>query len=160
MSRVVKIVFTALLAALLGLGLSPAASADVLIRDAKVADLYIRDSVPSLDQLEKMYAAFFNPNIGLDPKVEVSYHGEKVRPVLEQLMQYSRTMDFFSIQGRAIGPVNINGDRLSVVGQGVAAGFPLTESTFYLVRDGGLWKMDWKEYCAHVACAGDPKFDY
>lgn len=160
MSKLIKVAVVSILAALLGLGLAQPASADVLISQGKAADLYIRDDVPTLDQLERMYAAFYNPNVSINDKVAVSLGGEKARPVVEQAMSFSQAYDYFSIQGRAVGPVNINGDKLTVVGEGLIAGFPATSSTFYLQREGGLWKFDWKTFCQNVACAGDPKFDY
>ncbi|MBF6212362.1 hypothetical protein IU433_18130 [Nocardia puris] len=160
MSKLIKVAVVSILAALLGLGVAQPASADVLIRDAKAADLYIRDDVPSLQQLERMYAAFYNPNVSINDKVAVTLGGEKARPIVEQNMSFSQAYDFFSIQGRAVGPVNINGDSLSVVGEGLIAGFPATSATFYLQREGGLWKFDFKKFCENVACAGNPQFDY
>ncbi|WP_159922772.1 MULTISPECIES: hypothetical protein [Nocardia] len=67
---------------------------DISIRDATAADLYVRDEVPSLEKLERLYAAFYNPNISIDRKVEVSYGGDKVRPVVEQAMSFSQTFDW------------------------------------------------------------------
>ncbi|MGW0182057.1 hypothetical protein [Nocardia sp. NPDC003345] len=160
MSRFVKFALITLVAAIFGLGPTQLASADVSVRNATASDLYVRDESPGLDQLERMYAAFYNPNISLDHKVAVSQGGEKVRPVLEQQMAYSTSLDFFSIQGRAIGPVVIEGDTLTVTGQGLMAGFPMTSATYYLVREDGLWKFDWKRFCANIACSGNPTFDF
>ncbi|WP_067464355.1 hypothetical protein [Nocardia amamiensis] len=160
MTKLIKVAVVSVLAALLGFGLAHPAAADISIRDATAADLYVRDEVPSLEKLERLYAAFYNPNISIDQKVEVSYGGDKVRSVVKQAMSFSQTLDFFTIQGRAVGPVQINGNRLTVRGEGLIAGFPATSATYYLVRDGGLWKFDWKAFCQNVDCAGDPQFDY
>ncbi|MGW4366530.1 hypothetical protein ACWEKT_12865 [Nocardia takedensis] len=160
MLKVIKIATAALFAAVLGFGVAGPAAADVSIRDGRAADLYVSAAVPSLDQLERQFAAFWNPNISLDPKVEVSYNGPGARPALEKVMQSSRTMDFFSIQGRAIGPVNVNGDRLSVTVNGVIAGFPAQTTNYYFIRDAGLWKYDWKATCADLGCQGNPDFGY
>lgn len=160
MSKLLKLVSACLLAALLGLGFAQPAAADVSIRDAKVADLYVRDENPTLAQLEKQFAAFWNPNIGIDPKVEVSLHGDKARPALERVMQYGKTMDFFSIQGRAVGGVNKSGNTLSVRVEGLMAGFPANSTTYHLVRENGLWKYDWKKICQEMECADNPDFGY
>lgn len=160
MSKIVKIAAVCIFAVLLGLGLAQPASADVSIRDAKVSDLYVRDEAPSLDQLERQFAAFWNPRIALDPKLEVSYNGQQARGELEKVMQFSTTYDFFSIQGRAVGPVERNGNNLSVTVQGVMAGFPAQTLKYHFIRDGGLWKYDWKRICQEMQCSGNPNFGY
>ena len=160
MARIIKIAMVCILAVLAGLGLVAPAAADVSIRDSSVGDLYVSSDSPSLNQLERQFAAFWNPNIGIDPKVEVSYNGGAARGALEQVMANSATMDFFSIQGRALGPVEINGDTMSVQVEGVMAGFPATSTRYHYVREGGLWKFDWKRICQEMACAGNPNFGY
>ncbi|UGT63662.1 hypothetical protein [Nocardia asteroides] len=152
------VLFAAIVVSLL-LAAAPA-SADVSIRDAKAGDLYVRAEQPSLDQLERAFAAFWNPNIGIDPKVEVSYNGPGARAELEKVMQYSRTMDFFSLQGRAIGPVQTDGNTLSVTVHGLMAGIPAQTTTYHFIRDAGLWKFDWKRICQQLQCAGNPSFGY
>ncbi|APE35361.1 hypothetical protein BOX37_16975 [Nocardia mangyaensis] len=160
MPRLIRIVSAVVFAALLGLGLAQPAAADVSIRDGKVGDLYVRDEVPNLGQLERQFAAFWNPNIGVGPKLEVSYNGPQARGALERVMASSQTMDFFSIQGRAVGGVNISGNTMSVRVEGVMAGFPATSTTYHFIREGGLWKYDWKATCAEMQCAGNPDFGY
>ncbi|MGX1810666.1 hypothetical protein ACWIGI_33525 [Nocardia sp. NPDC055321] len=156
----IRVAVVAIAAAILGLGFAQPASADFSIREAQASDLYVRDEVPSLHQLEKQFAAFWNPNIGMDPKIEVTYNGPGARPALEQVMQASTMYDFFSIQGRAIGPVQISGDRLSVKVEGLMAGFPATSTMYHFIRESGLWKYDWKATCAEMECSGDPSFGY
>lgn len=160
MSKYCRALFVAVLGALLGLGLAQPANADVSLRDATTSDLYVGDDVPSLDQLERQFAAFWNPNISMDSKVEVSYNGAAARPALERVMESSKTMDFFSIQGRAIEPVQVSGDQLAVTVSGMMAGVPATTTRYHLIREGGLWKYDWKAICQEMQCAGNPDFGY
>ncbi|MGW0178060.1 hypothetical protein [Nocardia sp. NPDC003345] len=160
MSRFIRFATVCILAALVGLGMAQPASADVSIRDSSASDLYVSAATPSLLQLEKQFAAFWNPNIGMDPKVEVSYNGPSARPALERVMANSSTMDFFSIQGRAIGPVQVNGNSMSVTMHGLMAGFPAQNNKYFYIRDAGLWKFDWKQTCAAMQCSGNPSFGY
>jgi hypothetical protein len=160
MSKFIRIAAVCILTALMGFGLAQPASADVSIRDSKAADLYIRDEVPSLAQIEKQFAAFWNPNIGMDPKIEVTFNGPAARPALERVMETSKTMDFFSIQGRALAPINISGNTMTVNVHGVMAGFPATSSVYYYIRENGLWKYDFKAICAEIQCQGNPDFGY
>ncbi|MEU1981417.1 hypothetical protein [Nocardia sp. NPDC019395] len=160
MPKLIRIVSVLVFAALLGLGSAQPATADVSIRDGKAGDLYIRDEAPNLGQLERQFAAFWNPNIGVEPKLEVSYNGPQARGALEQVMANSQTMDFFSIQGRAVGDIDISGNTMSVRVEGVMAGFPATSINYHFIREGGLWKYDWKAICAEMQCAGDPDFGY
>ncbi|MFC6014520.1 hypothetical protein [Nocardia lasii] len=160
MSHLLKIVSAGFFALIIGLGLASPAAADVSIRDSVASDLYVREANPSVHQLEKQFAAFWNPNIGMDPKIEVSYHGSSARPALEMVMQQSKTMDFFSIQGRVVEGPTVSGDSLSVRVNGVMAGYPATTMTYYFVREGGLWKYDWKRICQENQCSGDPDFGY
>ncbi|WP_282785877.1 MULTISPECIES: hypothetical protein [unclassified Nocardia] len=160
MPKFIKVAAIAVFAAILGLGFAQPAAADVSIRDSQVSDLYVRADVPSLHQIEKQFAAFWNPNIGMDAKVEVSYNGPAARGALERVMSNSATMDFFSIQGRALGPVNVAGNTMSVQVEGLMAGFPATSTTYHYIREGGLWKFDWKSICQSMQCAGNPNFGY
>lgn len=160
MSRILQVVIAGAFAVLLASGLASPASADVSIRNSTANDLYVSSDAPGLDQIERQFAAFWNPNIGIDPKIEVSYNGPGARAALEQVMQNSRTMDFFSIQGRAVGPVNISGNQMSVSVQGLMAGFPATSTVYHWIREGGLWKFDWKSICQEMQCAGNPSFGY
>lgn len=160
MPKFIKVATVAVLAVILGLVFAQPVSADVSIRDSQVSDLYVRADVPSLFQIEKQFAAFWNPNIGTDPKVEVSYNGAGARDALERVMQNSTTMDFFSIQGRALDPVQVSGNNLSVKLEGLMAGFPATSTTYHFIREGGLWKFDWKRICQEMQCAANPNFGY
>ncbi|MBH0780488.1 hypothetical protein [Nocardia bovistercoris] len=160
MVRASKFVLACVAVALFGMGAVAPASADVSLRDAKVGDLYVSAAEPSLDQLERQFAAFWNPNIGIGPKVEVSYNGPSARAELEKVMQFSKTMDFFSLQGRAVGPVRISGDSLSVTVHGVMAGIPAQTTNYHFLRDAGLWKFDWKRICQELQCSGNPDFGY
>ncbi|MFT3901249.1 MAG: hypothetical protein QM728_13530 [Gordonia sp. (in: high G+C Gram-positive bacteria)] len=151
----------ALFAGSVTLGLvAPAAQADVSVRDGKTADLYVRAEKPNNGQLERQFAAFWNPRVPTNPKVAVSYGGEKARPALNQVMGMSKTYDYFSIQGRAAGPITINGNRMSVVVHGVMAGFPAQTLRYHWLRDANLWKFDWKRTCAEIKCQGNPNFGY
>jgi hypothetical protein len=160
MSKFIRIAAVCILTALMGFGLAQPASADFSIRASQASDLYVRDEVPSLAQIEKQFAAFWNPNIGMDPKIEVSFNGPSARPALERVMEASKTMDFFSIQGRAIAPVNVSGNTMSVTVHGVMAGFPAQSTLYHYIREGGLWKFDWKATCQEMQCQGDPSFGY
>ncbi|CAM3050610.1 hypothetical protein [Skermania piniformis] len=161
MPKYLRVTLVALFGALLGIGVAQPAGADVSIRNASANDLYLSaDAVPTIDQLERQFAAFWNPNIGLDPKVEVSYNGEGARPALARVMESSKTMDFFSIQGRAYEPVEVSGDALAVTVSGLMAGIPATTTRYHLVRDGGLWKYNWKAICQEMQCSGNPDFGY
>ncbi|MDL9935514.1 hypothetical protein QSJ18_02025 [Gordonia sp. ABSL1-1] len=144
----------------MSVGLTAPASADVNIRTGKAADLPIRANTPSAGDIERSYAGFYNPNVPLEPKYAVSYRGDtpKVRKALQTLMGMSKTYDYFSIQGR-ITKVNVNGNRMSVTGNGVMAGFPATSFTYHYIREAGIWKYDWKANCA-TGCQGNPDFGY
>ncbi|NUS95546.1 MAG: hypothetical protein HOQ36_24570 [Nocardia sp.] len=160
MSKFIRIAAVCILTALTAFGLTQPASADVSIRDSQVSDLYIRDEVPSVAQVEKQFAAFWNPNIGMDPKIEVTYNGPAARPALERVMETSKTMDFFSIQGRALPPFNISGNTMTINVNGVMAGFPAQSSVYHYIREDGLWKYDFKAICAEIQCQGNPDFGY
>ncbi|MFT4202220.1 hypothetical protein [Gordonia sp. (in: high G+C Gram-positive bacteria)] len=160
MLKTVKIAAGALLAGSLALGLAAPAAADVSVRDGKTADLYVRAAKPGNAQLERQFAAFWNPRIPMNPKVAVTYGGEKARPALTQVMGMSKTYDYFSIQGRATGPISINGNRMAVTVNGVMAGFPAQTMRYYYLRDAGLWKFDWKRICSEFKCQGNPNFGY
>jgi hypothetical protein len=160
MPKVIRLAAVCILTALVGLASAQPASADVSIRDSTVSDLYVRADAPSAAQIEKQFAAFWNPNISLEPKIEVSYNGPSARDALERVMQTSTTMDFFSIQGRVSGPIQVSGNSLSVTVQGLMAGFPAQTTNYYFIREGGLWKFDWKAICQELQCSGNPDFGY
>ena len=159
MVKIIKITVACLFALAVAVGSATSASADVSIRDAKVGDLYVRDEQPSPDQLERQFAAFWNPSIGMDAKTEVSYNGPGARDELERVMQFGKTMDFFSIQGHAEG-VQVTGDTMSVTMNGLMAGFPAQSTKYHYIRQDGLWKFDWKQICQEMQCQGDPSFGY
>lgn len=159
MPRVITIAIACVFAILLYTGPARPASA-YSIRDTTVSDLYVRDTSPTVVELAKQFGAFWNPDIPLDPKIAVSYHGDGARPALERVMQQSTTMDFFSIQGRNLGPPKITGNTMSITIAGNIAGFPTQTLNYYYVRDRGLWKFDWKKICRDVQCQGNPNFGY
>ncbi|HMS74499.1 hypothetical protein [Gordonia sp. (in: high G+C Gram-positive bacteria)] len=162
MRRIVRVVLVGLFAIFLSAGLVSPASADVSIRNGKVADLYVRSAQPSVAQMERQYAAFWNPNLPINPKFEVSLNGNNptVQKNLRQVMSMSRSYDFFSIQGRVLGKPVVNGNRMSLRGRGVMAGFPAQSFTYYYVRQGGLWKFDWKANCRASGCNGVKNWGY
>ena len=131
------------------------------VREAKVADLYVRAERPSLSDLEWQFAAFWNPQLPINPKLEVSYNGPAARAELVRVMEYGRTYDFFSMQGNALPPITINGDRMSVEMRGSMAGFPVQQFRYHYLRQNGLWKFDWKKTCVSMGgCSGNPDFGY
>ena len=162
MRHVLRAVTVGLFAVLMSAGLVSPASADVSIRNGKVPDLYVRSATPSVAQVERQYAAMWNPNLPIGPKYEVSLNGGNptVQKNLRQAMSMSRTYDYFSIQGRVVGKPVINGNRMSVRGQGVMAGFPAQSFTYYYVRQNGLWKFDWKANCKASGCQGVTNWGY
>jgi len=160
MSRFIKVAFVSVIAAFVALGSAYPAMAEVSIRDSQASDLYVREDSPSPDQLERQFAAFWNPNISMDSKLEVTYNGAAARGELEKVMQMSTTMDFFSIQGRATGPPQISGNTMSVTVEGLMAGFPAQSTKYHFIREDGLWKYDWKKTCQEMQCQGDPDFGY
>lgn len=162
MVKLIRIAAICLFTALLGIGVAAPASADVSIRDAKASDLYVRSAKPSAQEMEKQFAALWNPNIPLSSKLAVSYKGDtaKVRKQVGGVMAMSRTMDFFSLKGRAIGSPAISGNRMTMSGSAVMAGMPANTTRYHYIRDGGLWKLDWKATCVEVKCNGNPDFGY
>ncbi|MBD0023721.1 hypothetical protein GII33_12015 [Gordonia pseudamarae] len=162
MRRMVRVVTVGVFAMLLSVGLVSPASADVSIRSGKVADLYVRSAQPSIAEMERQYAAFWNPNLPINPKFEVSVNGNNptVQKNLRNVMATSRTYDFFSIQGRVVGKPVVNGNRMTIRGNGVMAGFPAQSFTYYYVRQGGLWKFDWKANCKASGCNGVTSWGY
>lgn len=148
MIKLLRTATIAVFALLLGVGLAGApANADVNIRAGKAADLSVAAANPSTAQLERQYAGFWNPNVPVSPKYAASYRGNtpKVQQQIKKVLANSRTMDFFSIQGRLTSKT-INGNRMTARGNGVMAGFPAQGVTMEYIRDGGLWKFDWKAY--------------
>ena len=141
---------------------SPQRRSPTSIREAKQADLSVRAERPNAVDLEWQFAAFWNPRIPLGPKLEVTYNGQSAaaRKSLEQVMASSQTYDFFSMRGSATGPPRINGDRMSITIRGTMAGFPVQQTNYYYIRDGGLWKFDWKRICSDMQCANNPSFGY
>lgn len=112
--------------------------------------------------MEWQFAGYWNPRVPLGPKMENTYNGQdpKARKAIEQVMASSQTYDFFSMRGSAVGAPKINGDRMSVTFRGSMAGFPVMQPTYYYIREGGLWKYDWKRTCASMGCGGNPDFGY
>ncbi|MCH5643095.1 hypothetical protein [Gordonia sp. ABSL49_1] len=161
--KLFKLVVACVFTVIFGLGLAAApAHADVSVRSAKTADLYVRTAAPGNAELEKQFAALWNPNIPMANKLEVSYRGNtpKVRAQVQKALAYSRQMDFFSITGRSIGAPTINGNRMTMTGSVVMAGFPAKTSRYHYIRDAGLWKIDWKVTCQELQCNGNPDFGY
>lgn len=157
-----RISIIGLFAVLLTSALVSPASADVSIRDGKTADLYVRSAKPSSGELERQYAAYWNPNVPVSAKYAVTYRGDtaKVRQNVNAVMATSKTYDFFTIRGRATGPATISGNRMSAPVAGVIAGLPATSATLYWVRDGGLWKYDQKAFCQKNGCSGSKDWGY
>ncbi|MFB7874902.1 MULTISPECIES: hypothetical protein [unclassified Nocardia] len=146
--------------ALLTTGLAAPALADRSVRDAQVADLYLRDADPSLDAIAGQFAALWNPNLPMGPKQEVSYHGSTVGPALQGILSQGGVYDFLSIQLRATSK-NISGNTMTASMSGVMAGFPASSGTYTYVREDGLWKVDWKATCEGMGgCTGNPDFGY
>ncbi|AUN41799.1 hypothetical protein [Tsukamurella tyrosinosolvens] len=135
-------------------------SADTGVRDTSAADLYVRAEKPSAAQFERQAAAFWNPNISMDQKVAVSVNGAKARPELEKVMAYNKVYDFLGAAARTTGPASVNGSKASVGLSAIVVGFPANGYTYYYVREGGLWKFDWKANCAAMRCTGNPNFGY
>ncbi|MEV6363860.1 hypothetical protein [Nocardia asteroides] len=145
---------------LLTVGAATPALADRSVRDAQVADLYLRDADPSLDAIAGQFAALWNPNLPMGPKQEVSYHGSTVGPALGGILSQGGVYDFLSIQLRATSK-NISGNTMTATMSGVMAGFPASSGTYTYVREDGLWKVDWKATCdALGGCTGNPDFGY
>ncbi|MFF0488192.1 hypothetical protein ACFYTQ_04135 [Nocardia sp. NPDC004068] len=146
-----------------GLLITSAASpalADRSVRDASVADLYVRDADPSLDAIAGQFAALWNPNLPISEKVKVSYHGETAGPALQGILSQGQLYDFLSIQERATSK-SVNGNTMTASLSGVMAGFPAASGTYSYIREDGLWKVDWKATCAGIGgCTGNPDFGY
>ncbi len=148
MSILLKAVTGALFAVLLAVGIAaPAAHADVTVRDAKTADLYMRSAVPSKTEVKRSYAAFMNPNLPLGPKLEVSVNGQANRGELARMIGLSRQYDFFSMKGDVVS-VSVDGNAMTARFHGSMAGFPAQSFTYSYVREGDLWKYDWKRNAA------------
>lgn len=49
---------------------------------------------------------------------------------------------------------------MSVTFEGSMAGFPVQSVRYHYLREGGLWKFDWKEICGEMQCHGNPDFGY
>ncbi|WP_336083865.1 hypothetical protein [Nocardia sp. SSK8] len=160
MKKIVAVLAALGLATLLGIGTAAPALADRSVRDATVADLYLRDADPSLDAIAGQFAALWNPNLPMGPKQEVSYHGSTVGPALQGILSQGGVYDFLSIQLRATSK-NITGDTMTATMSGVMAGFPASSGTYTYIREDGLWKVDWKATCAGMGgCTGNPDFGY
>ncbi|MFW0792742.1 hypothetical protein AAFP30_02905 [Gordonia sp. CPCC 205515] len=160
MKTLIRLIATGFFALLLGAGLATPAHADVDIRTGKAADLPIRSANPSNGEIERSYAAMWNPDVPLAPKYAVSVRGNtpQVQAGIQKAMSMSRTMDFFSIKGRVTGK-SIKGNRMTVTGNGVMAGYPAQSFTYYYLREGGIWKYDWKANCSK-GCQGSPNWGY
>lgn len=135
------------------------ASADTTVRDTSAGDLTVTSATPSSGQLERQAAAFWNPGISLDQKVAVSRGGAKARPALAKVMEFSKVYDFLSAKARVNG-VSVKGDTATATMSAVVVGFPANTATYHYVREGGLWKFDWKANCQSMSCTGNPNFGY
>lgn len=148
MTTAIRAALGALLVLLVSLALgAPAAQAEPSIRSATVADLYLRADKPSKDAVKRSFAAFMNPSLPMGPKLEVSVNGAANRGELQRMMDQSRQHDFFSMKGDVVA-VNVSGNAMNARFQGSMAGFPVQSFTYYYVRQGGLWKYDWKHNAA------------
>ena len=136
------------------------ASADTGVKNTSASDLYVRGASPTAAQFERQAAAFWNPNISLDQKVAVSVNGPKARPELEKVMAFNKVYDFLGAQARATGSAKVNGSKASLPLSAIVVGFPATSYTYFYVREGDLWKFDWKANCAAMGCTGNPNFGY
>ncbi len=136
------------------------ASADTGVRSTSAADLYVRAEKPTAAQFERQAAAFWNPNISMNDKVAVSVNGQKARPELEKVMAFNGVYDFLGATARAVGPANVNGSNATVTLSAIVVGFPANSARYSYVREGGLWKFDWKANCAAMSCTGNPNFGY
>ncbi|MEV0061948.1 hypothetical protein [Nocardia sp. NPDC050718] len=160
MKKIAGLVAALGLAGLLTVGTASPALADRSVRDATVADLYLRDADPSLDAIAGQFAALWNPNLPMSAKEEVSYHGSTVGPALQGILSQGGVYDFLSIQERATSKA-ITGNTMTATLSGVMAGFPATSGTYSYIRENGLWKVDWKATCdAMGGCTGNPDFGY
>lgn len=136
------------------------ALADRSVRDATVAELYVRDADPSLDAIAEQFAALWNPNLPISAKEAVSYHGATVGPALQSILSQGGAYDFLSIQERATSK-HITGNTMTASLSGVMAGFPASSGNYSYIREDGLWKVDWKATCkAMGGCTGNPDFGY
>lgn len=145
MKTMIKAVAAGLFAALMAMGLlAPAAQAAPSVRSATVADLYMRADKPSKLDVTKSYMAFMNPRLPIGPKLEVSVNGAANRGELQRMLDQSRQMDFFSMQGSVVS-VTVNGNSMTARFHGTMAGFPAQSFTYFYVREGGLWKYNWKQ---------------
>lgn len=129
---------------------------------ARADYLYVRSDTPTARTMEWQFAAMWNPRTPIGPKLAVSYRGDiaKVREQLSRVMQSSQMYDFFSIRGSAVGQPQISGNQMVVTYRGLMAGFPVQTSRYHYVREGGLWKFDWKKICQELQCQGNPDFGY
>ncbi|GAB10879.1 hypothetical protein GOARA_063_00780 [Gordonia araii NBRC 100433] len=144
MSKLITGIVGVVFAALLAVGLAaPAAHGDVTIRGAKTSDLYMRSATPSKAEVKRSYAAFMNPSLPIGPKLEVSVNGAANRGELQRMLGLSRQYDFFSMKGDVVS-VNVSGNTMTARFHGTMAGFPAQGFTYSYVREGGLWKYDWK----------------
>ncbi|MEV6276780.1 hypothetical protein [Nocardia sp. NPDC051832] len=160
MRKIAGLLAALTLAGLLTVGTATPALADRSVRDATVADLYLRDADPSLDAIAGQFAALWNPNLPMSAKEEVSYHGASVGPALQGILSQGGVYDFLSIQLRGTSK-SITGNTMTANMSGVMAGFPASSGTYTYIREDGLWKVDWKATCAGMGgCTGNPDFGY
>jgi len=161
MSTLIRAIAAGFSALLVAAGLTAPAQADVGVRGSTASWLSVRSEKPSANQLERQFAAFWNPSIPMGPKLAVTYKGDtpKVQKSVKSVMAMSSSYDFFSISGRFSSPT-ITGNRMKARGEGVMAGFPATSMNFYYIREGGLWKFDWKKICTDFKCNGNPDWGY
>lgn len=152
MSTITKLISSVLFALIVAVGLAAPAQADVTVRGAKAADLFMRSDVPTKLEVKKSYAAFMNPNIPIGPKLEVSVNGQANKGELERMIGLSRQYDFFSMKGD-VTSLSVDGNKMTAHFQGSMAGFPAQSFTYFYVREGGLWKYNWK---ANGAANGMP----
>ncbi|GED97677.1 hypothetical protein [Gordonia crocea] len=143
MTTMIKACLTGLFAVLMAVGLAAPVHADPSVRNAKVADLYMRSANPTKLEVKKSYAAFMNPSLPIGPKLEVSVNGAANRGELQRMLAQSRQYDFFSMQGDVVS-VTVSGNTMSARFQGSMAGFPAQSFTYFYVREGDLWKYNWK----------------
>lgn len=144
----------------IAVGAVPAAGADVAARDSTEADLVVRSETPSKNEMERLFVAIWSPKVPVEAKISASYNGENARPALTKLFSPLPHIDYLTLQGRAVGPVRVSGERAKARMAGVMANVPVSTYDYSYRYDGGRWKFDWKRTCAELKCRGNPPFGY
>lgn len=104
-------------------------------------------------QIEKNWAAFFDPSVSADRKAEVLQNGVLLKPLLAAVADRSEAAD---VSSEVTGVTFTSPTEAEVTYDLLVSGFPvLSDTKGGAVLEDGVWKVSLRSLCALVKSAGD-----